>query len=379
MCVANIRDASIHNSTLGQFKLIQFFFMHVLIRKSGNHRVFPDIEPVLYRPSQSNERSEHPRQKLLAFSGAELPWLQRCAGFHLSPKQRLTRLLMLHRLGFEAERAGEFVQADFFWRDLACRMKTAGPCLAIWKEGCAVLGDDAPASPEAMRERIIDELLIDTHVAFFNGRLQGENPLRADDRAFAHLAFIRALLKIKGTPPEEAAQLLTPGMEAEIAALQAAKRWDEAIERAKTLATMKPDDALRLDRIALLYFAQAIDGLSRDGDELSDASWLGRRIDALDSLRSKYPHRMVIYDLIGKLYHLQSIRLANGGRVADALLAAGKAQAFAPAADSIRETLTQLVDGMNQIQDGMRDVQDGLRRSGNAQLTPGRASHESGG
>ncbi|WP_426409761.1 hypothetical protein [Bradyrhizobium ganzhouense] len=335
-----------------------------LSRESSSQRIFPNIDPALYRDAPT----EISGQKLLALAKSEMSWLQRYAGFLLSPKTRLARLFMLHRLGFEAELSGEFVRADFFWREAAHGLRSAWPHLDTWQEGCALLEDQAPASPEALRNHVVDELFIDTHMAFANGRFGSETSPGTDDRAFAHLAFLRALLDIKGMPASEQTRLLAPGIEAEITAFRAGKKWDAAIDRASLLSTSNAEDADLQDRVALLHFGHAIDGMSGETDELAKASWLGRKIDVLDRFRLEHPDKTIAYELLGQLYHLQSIRLANGGRLADALVAGRKAQLFGPGIHDVEQTMSQLFEAMNQLQAQVRDVNEQLRRSGNMRL-----------
>ena len=341
----------------------------LLVRKADRRRFFPDIEPGLYRPNRSGEEPNDDGLKLLALAYPQLTWLQRHAGWHLSPNQQFARLLMLHRLAFEAELAGQLEQANFFWREANARLRAAWDRSDTWDAACAVLDHKPPVtSAEVIRDLVVNELFVDTHIAFINGQFANEIPLDPGNRAFVHLGFVRTLLELQKAPPAEAALLLAPGIEAEIAALQTAKRWDDAIVRAAQHCAMSSDDAKLQDRLALLHFDQAIDRLSAKGNELSDASWLGQKIEALERLRSANPDRMLTYSLLGQLYHLQSIRLANGGRLADALVAARKAHVFAPQLEDITKTISELVDSMTKLQAHMKAVENQLRTSGNMRL-----------
>jgi hypothetical protein len=342
----------------------------LLVRKTDRQRFFPDIEPELYRPNRSGEKSNDPGLKLLALAYPQLTWMQRYAGWHLSPNQQFARLLMLHRLAFEAELAGEFEQADFFWRETNAQLRAAWNRPDMWNAACAVLDHKPPViCAEVMRDLVAIELFIDTHIAFVNGQFANKMSLDPDNRAFIRLDFVRTLLELQKVPPAEAALLLAPGIEAEIAALQTAKRWDDAIARATQHLAMSPDDAKLQDRLALLHFDQAIDRLSGEGNELSDASWLGQKIEALEGLRPAIPDRTRTYSLLGQLNHLQSIRLANGGRLADALVAARKAQVFAPQLDDVVQTMSVLVDSMTKLQAQMEAVENQLRAAGNMRLS----------
>lgn len=343
---------------------------HLLARKANSPRFFPAIEPALYRSNRSDEQSNEPALKLLALACPQLTWLQRHGGWRLPSNQEFSRLLMLHRLAFDAELAGQPEQADFFWREAHAQLRAAWDRPGTWEAACAILNHTPPATcAEAIRDLVATELFTDTHIAFLNGRFADKTPLDPDNRAFVHLEFIRGLLELQQVPPAETAQLLAPGVEAEIAALQTAKRWDDAIALATRDLAVRPGDANLQDRLALLYFKQAIDRLSDNKDELSDASWLGQKIEALERMRSLNADRSITYGLLGQLYHLQSIRLGNGGQLADAMVAARKAQALAPALDEATETMSQLVDAMTKLKTQMKAVESQLRAAGNMTLS----------
>ncbi|MET4071879.1 hypothetical protein ABID58_006703 [Bradyrhizobium sp. S3.2.6] len=340
---------------------------HLLVRKSDGQRFLPAIEPNLYSPNGSGETPVRPGRALLALAYPQLTWQQRHAGRGLSPIQQLARLLLLHRLAFEAELAGEFERADFFWRECNSQLRAASTRLDIWEAACAALEQKSVTSPEIMRDLIVNELFIDTHIAFANGQL-AKVRLDPDDRAFVHLAFLRTLLEVQKVQPAEAALLLGPAIEAEMEVLQTAKRWDEAIARAGQYLALSPDDVASQERLALLHFRHALDRAPSKGDEISDAKWLDRKIEVLERTRSANPDWTMIYSLLAQLYQLQSIRLANGGRLADALVASRKAHVFAPTLDVAVETMSQLVENMNNLQAQMKAVESQLRAAGNMTL-----------
>jgi hypothetical protein len=341
---------------------------NLLVRKTDIQRIFPVIGPNFYSPNKSDEKSVYPGLRLIALAYPQLTWLQRYAGWRLAPDQQISRLVMFHRLAFEAELAAQFRRADFFWRETFGQLQSAWHRSDIWEAARTLLHCSVVTSAEAMRDCIAAELFTDTHIAFANGWLAGKATLDCDSRAFVHLGFIRTLLDMQELPPAEQALLLAPAVEVEIAALQKSKRWDDAISRVTQHLAMSPDDTLQQDRLALIHFRHAIDRLSVKGKELSDASWLDQKIEALERMRSANPDLTLAYNLLGQLYHLQSIRFANGGKLAHALVAARKAQVFAPMLDGVDETMSQLIDSMNQLQAQMRDIEKQLLASSNTSL-----------
>src|SRR5215469_1217347 len=96
----------------------------LLVRESGADRFFPQISSDLYSMNRHAGPSEsRTGAKLLALSDSlPLTWWQRLAGWRLAPDQRVARLLLLHRLAFEAEMEGQFRRADFFWREALAQL-----------------------------------------------------------------------------------------------------------------------------------------------------------------------------------------------------------------------------------------------------------------
>lgn len=165
----------------------------LLSRPSTGLRRFPPIDSRLYT------RSGHARSGPAAGPGAVLglagrplrPW-QRLGGIGLDPAGRLTRLVYLHRAAFTAELAGQARRAAAYWNELEHWLRAHVDDRACWSVLAGMLAvDGARPSPEAARQCLVDELLIDTHLAFVNG-LAGVAP------AAAHAARVAGLLEYSG-------------------------------------------------------------------------------------------------------------------------------------------------------------------------------------
>jgi hypothetical protein len=288
----------------------------------------------------------------------------------LPPPKRVGRLLLLHRLAFDAELKGRLRRADFFWREAHARLRRIWPRTDLWEAARAKLGDTAPKDAQALRSLVLTELFLDTHIAFVNGRLSASEHLSNADRAFAQIAFIRDLLKLHPLPGDEGTELLAPALEAEIDALEQAKHWDDAIALARTSYAETADRPQPQERLALLYFHRCIDRLADEpkGNEVADAGRLDGAIQQIVGLLRSNSD-VVLYDLLGQLHHLHSIRLANAGQFADALVACRKAQAFSPSLEATDQVMSQLRENMTKLQGQMRDIEAQLKRSSNVTLS----------
>ena len=99
--------------------------MAFLMRSEASHdRIFPEVQS-LYRPSAENS--------LAAVADTRMGWIQQFAGMRLTTRERLTRLLSLHRAGIEAEQAGNWNGADFYFREVLTQLRSAGDDSEIWR------------------------------------------------------------------------------------------------------------------------------------------------------------------------------------------------------------------------------------------------------
>jgi hypothetical protein len=151
-------------------------------------------------------------------------------------------MLLLHRLAFQAEQAGKWRRADFFWRETRNTFRRLWPLLKIWARAAAALGETGASDGTALRDRIARELLIDTHEAFINGHLDTATPVTSGDRLFAHLGYIRDLLNVTEASPDERLKFLLPGLEAGLQALEIEKSWDAAAVLAQELVELNHSD-----------------------------------------------------------------------------------------------------------------------------------------
>lgn len=327
-------------------------------------RLLPLVRESLFDEA-SSEVWAKPGQRLLALANEPLSMLQRFAGWGLGDQARVSRLLLLFRHAFEAERSGRFIQADFFWRAAHDNLERLWPDTAAWQSAYAAIGATQPLSADDVCDAVGRELFIDAHAGFANARLAEVEDLSPNDRAVRHLAWLRNLVAIVRLPHDEAVRLLSPALKRQIQSCVAKKRWSEAIGLARGMLALTPGDWAWQEQTADLIFANALDRLAPrpEGSELWDARILAQAIDEIDDLRKREPANIVFYRLLGQLHHLLGIRLAQGNGIAEGLVSAKRAQLFAPGVEGYEKTMSDLTDAMGTRKQQVAALEDELRKT----------------
>jgi hypothetical protein len=338
-----------------------------VVRRNALSRLLPPIGLDLLVADDGAGTPADAGRRLLALAKLPARWPQRVTGFGLLGVAKIGRVLLLHRFAFAAESAGQLRRADFFWREAHAALRRAWPDTALWDAARLAVGDGAPATADALRRCIGDELFFDAHAGFANARLAQSDALPIGDRAFAHLEYLRALLTLQQASPSYEAEVLAPLHIAQITAYKQAKRWDDAITQSGALCAMNRTDRRLLTSLAMLHFEAAIDRL--DGtDDAHAAQILAGTIEQVEALRRSQPDVPLLYDLLGQVHHLHAVRLANSGQLSTALVAARRAQVFTPGMSGSTETMSTLVDNMRKLQKQMQEFEARLRESPNLRL-----------
>jgi hypothetical protein len=281
---------------------------------------------------------------------------------------------MLHRQAFEAELDGRNARADFFWRELCRYIRRYWENRPTWAALPEIVNTRSEVSlsdPLEIRQRVVNEVFIDTHCAFYNGRVNGAQTLELTDRAFIHAEYVATLANIAGTPIEATRPLLTPPIKLRIDFYKTANRWEEAIRLSERVLARFPQASDLQDELAELYVAAALAEL-RNGespeDNTSDAARLETAIGYLEALRNRCPFNSKIYALLAQCYHIRAIKLANGGALADALAAVRWAQTYDPFLEEARKTEEQFTEMMKDLQSQVEQIEAELTRQPDAQL-----------
>lgn len=311
-------------------------------------RFFPPITPSLYRFAEAG----NPSQKTAAPSGLQskgapseavlelatrkfTPW-QLWTGHGLDAPGQLGRLLWLHRSVLDDELNGRWKRADFYWRAIFKILSYMQKQGGVWERLNEQFGFDSSQGPndfDGLRYRVISELLIDTCCALFNGGLHNSETIVSNDRAFAYAAHIQALLPLTGCGETERWFIAEPLADILVKAHRELGRFRQAIKICEDMAHDFPTRWKFQDLVAELETQRVLNEMHDECDDrtsLKDAGRLRNAIDALDRLRRTYPYSPITYERLGLLNQVRSVKLANGGKLFQALLAIEKAMAYAP-------------------------------------------------
>jgi hypothetical protein len=73
-------------------------------------------------------------------------------------------------------------------------------------------------------------------------------------------------------------------------------------------------------------------------------------------MQQSYPYKVMLFEMLGHLYHLRAVKLANSQRLADALVAVQKALTYDPSLEEAQATRTKLVEMMQELQSHMQEA-----------------------
>ena len=293
---------------------------------------------------------------------------QRITGWTSSPGTRLLRVLEMHRRAFGAECRGRFRTADFFWHEAVTGLRRLWRARAPWDAAARTWPETPQPTGEDLRRRVATELFIDSHIAFANGCLASQDDAgRA--RAEVHTRHLETLLALQSPPLADVHQALLPAIEAAVDADEAASRFDEAIARIRGIRLPSVRVALA-DRLVTLLFRRCLARLAPrpEGNELADARWLADTISELKALAADRGDLISAHEPIAQLLHLRSIRLADGGKVSEALVASEEAACHSPGFEAAAQTMARLVERMTSLQEQCKAIRAHLKCVSNHQL-----------
>lgn len=346
--------------------------------ESSSQRIFPliqaniyDLDPVAAGLSPDQQVTRN----ILSLANSKFTRWERLVGWKLDPQGQMAHLLLQHRLAIEAELAAQWQRADFYWRQVLIELKVFSKQETNWQALVTDLASPLEASlvrdPIQLRQRIVDELLIDTHCAFYNARLNQVKTLSLSDRAFVHVDYIQQLLNWSGVSGKAVRMLLEDPWQTRIDLYKEAKKWKSAIhvctQRLKYLPTAidyqtEPADLHVSATLAKLREAKS------DAQHSQNAIALQKGIQSLEKRVKTYPDHASLFEALSRLHHLRAISLVNSGQFVEALVSVQKAVTYNPYLDQVWETRNELVKVMEQLQAQMNQVQAEMSQQPNANL-----------
>ncbi len=284
----------------------------------------------------------------------------------LAPVDRIAYLLSLHYKALEAERASQWDRADFYWKDFYLEFPTVLGMKAVWDAlaGMAsrIDGTQWMVSTEAIRQRLVNEVFIDTHCAFYN-----TFALNQSSRIAVHIQYIQQLSKYSNTSQDDYSTLY--GVMLESVAMRETKdrSFDDlgrSLHACDALLAKYPDSLLYQEQFTRLFIARSSAGLLNSASQSSyerDANFLRKANEQMDSVLHQHPDGYDFYQAQGVTYHLRAIKQANAGNIADALLNIQKALVYSPGSIDASHTAQELVKTMKQYQASWETIQRSLR------------------
>lgn len=194
----------------------------IAYRATSSARIFPPLTANPYEApvDQDDLDADEKAARLLLSLSRGLSRRQRL-GWRLRPAEAVARLLYLHRSALGAELAGHSGRADFWWREVEDQWQRLSDGHPGWaavaarlaqQTGTTVLGD-----PVSLRQRLVREILLDAHLAFFNGKASGAIARHSIVRALLHCDRAWKLLPEAALPADQEQALRKQGERTKVA------------------------------------------------------------------------------------------------------------------------------------------------------------------
>ena len=324
-------------------------------------RVFPVISENLYK--LSFEQAELTADKQAAYNLLALA-NQTFFGSHLDVLGQFGSLLRQHQLAMEAELASKWLRADFFWRQVQIEFEALSKKQAVWQELAVAVASHPETklmnNPVQLRQRLLDELFIDTHCAFYNGLIPKTTKPSWKERAFVHINYIQQLLELSSISKEEIQTLLREAWQRQIDACKEAKKRQLAMNYCQAILKCLPNDIQFQGELVEIHYLATLAKCREDAKTRAqhhqNAKTLHRRIQELEKYLKQYPYNQIIFQLLSSLYHLRAVSLKHNDQLSESLLCVQKAIAHNPLEPKVYKTRHELMEMMTQRQEQMNQL-----------------------
>lgn len=314
-------------------------------------RIFPPIQPNIYQLNYDFSKvtpDEKVALNLLNLSNTKLNQVKKLFGCNLDAQGKLSRLLHWHRLAIETELAGQWKQADFYWKQVQIEIQQLAKQDKLWstlvKELAKEPGVVVMNNPVKMRQRLVDELFIDTHYNFYHSIAQQSGKLEIKEQAFMHIKYIEELVKWSSFSGDNLLAQLDYPWQKQINLYRESEKWNEAFLVCKGRLKLFPDSIKFQNELVDMKTKAVLENLTGKSQKISEqARNLKREINFLEKLLKKYPYNLIIYQSIAGLYCKRSIRLSANKQIAKALLDVEKALTYNPDCIEAHQINKQLI------------------------------------
>lgn len=225
-------------------------------------RIFPPIQPDLYEVNCNLAEltpDQRAAQKIITLANRNFTRWERLVGWKLDSIGQIDRLLLQHRLAMEAELSVQRERADFFWNQVLIELKALSRRHKVWQVLASTISVDEPGvvvmgDRLQLRQRLVDELLIDTHFAFYNGLTSLLGKLSLKDRAFVHIDYIQKLFDLSDISNNRLFSVLDKPWQQQLNLCQEAGKWTQAIEICNKRLKYFPMCVKYQDELAEVHF-----------------------------------------------------------------------------------------------------------------------------
>ncbi len=307
--------------------------------------------------------------RVMALADREMTLIQKWTGQGLDECGRLGRLLLFRNLALQADLQCKWDRSDFFWLESHRQLRALLRDPKVWIGAAQFAGMDTNRSG-ALRDAVVDELFVRTHLALYRAatRLSPEKP-GPDEREFAYVRYLRGVFDAAGTEASRQAEFLVPLADRWIDVESEAKHWTRAIAITRDMIGRLPQELRYPEKLILLEFQSARDGLTDGPLKPRDARKLKAGIERIEQLRVQYPWIPLAFTLVGRLRHLRAIALANNNELSEALVESQKGMDYLPGDEEAAKTDARLVENMKTLRARMEVVLQQVRTGYNKRLT----------
>lgn len=347
---------------------------------SSKDRFFPPISSTLYKfseiPHSDSNCSKHIKfsaDVILGLAFKSFTRWQLWTGRGLNEIGLLARILWLHKNLLDDELNGHRKRADFYWREIFKSLKNM-QAIGLWQQLDAKYVQDNNIETDGsikLSYCIIKELLIDSNLALFNGRLELSETNEPDTRAVTYATNIQTLLPLANLAEAEHWFIAESLADIMIEKYRKRSQFQSVIEHCKLMVRDFPDRSKYQDVWVEIEVQAALSVLQNKEDpesNLDDASCLQKCINTLVELSSKYPYNPYIYDSLGYIYQLLSVKFAKGGKLTLAILAIEESLAYIPGITEAEEIRDQLRTSMQELQARVKELEKELANNPGATL-----------
>ena len=334
-------------------------------------RIFPALEADIYQYSYnlSDLAGDRKVAAMLLDLFNQNNKLSELISFTFDAKSKLSRLLNWHRLGIEKEIDGEWKQADFYWRQVQLEIHRLAKQDNLWlslaneyakEDGVVVMND-----PVKMRQRLVEELLIDTHYAFYHGINSQADELKTKELSFRHIEYITKLVKLSSFSQEHLLGLLSHPLQKQIELYVKSEEYSKACLICENRLSVFPDSIKFQNQFIELrskaFSAKLKNELSKK-KLAKNTQKLDREISWYKKFLKVYPYNLPAFHYLGSLYNASALQLNHSKQISKSFLHVEKSLSYNPDLILSQKLKQQIQAQVEQLQTNAAAIKQEIAR-----------------